>query len=158
MSYEKVKELFDSEGIGERLVVHDDIGDTVQHAAAILRCKPEQIAKTMSFQLQTGPIVVVMAGDVKVNSSKFKAVFHEKPVMIPGNKVESITGHMPGAVTPFALNDGVKVYLDTSIQRFTDMYAAGGSLNSTVHVTMGELCRLSNFTDWVDVCKDVQGM
>ena len=94
--------------MGERLVEHDELGDTVEHAAHVLGCKPEQIAKTMSLQLSTGPIVVAMAGDAKVNSSKFKAAFHEKAVMVPWDQVEEVIGHEPGAVTPFALNEGVK--------------------------------------------------
>lgn len=156
MSYARMRAFFDAQGLGDRLVEHDEVGDTVEHAAHVLGCKPEQIAKTMSFKLSTGPIVVAMAGDAKVNSSKFKATFHEKAVMVPWDQVEEIIGHEPGAVTPFALNDGVKVYLDISMKRFADMYAAGGSLNSTVHLTMPEIERLTGYTDWVDICKGWQ--
>lgn len=153
MSYENVKRYFDQNGLGERLTVRDQIGDTVEHAAQAIGCRPEQIAKTMSFLLKDGPILVVMAGDAKVNSSKFKACFHEKAVMVPWDQVETVIGHEPGAVCPFAVIDGVRVFLDISLKRFDDIHAAGGSLNSTVHLTLDELIEHSHMTDWVDVCK-----
>lgn len=153
VSYERVKSYFDSVGLGDRLTVRQQVGDTVEHAAEAIGCEPARIAKTMSFQLADGPILVVMAGDAKVNSSKFKAAFHEKSVMIPWEQVEELIGHVPGAVTPFALNDGVRVYLDVSLKRFDYIHAAGGSPNSTIWLTLDELVKHSGAAGWVDVCK-----
>lgn len=153
MSYEKVKEYFDSVGLGERITLRNEIGDTVEHAAQAIGCEPERIAKTMSFMLGDEPALVVMAGDAKVNSSKFKAQFHQKAVMIPWDQVEAVIGHEPGAVCPFAVSEGVKVYLDISLKRFSDVHTAGGSLNSTIHLTLEELARHSHMEQWVDVCK-----
>lgn len=153
MSYEKVQKYFDSVRLGDRVTVREEIGDTVEHAAKAIGCEPERIAKTMSFIVEEKPILVVMAGDAKVNSSKFKAAFHQKAVMISGDKVEALVGHEPGAVCPFAVNEGVKVYLDVSLKRFEDIHAAGGSLNSTVHLTLPELIEHSHMEEWVDICK-----
>lgn len=153
MSYEKVKVYFDGVGLGDRVVVREHIGDTVEHAAESIGCEPARIAKTMSFLLDSGPILVVMAGDDKVNSSKFKAAFHQKASMIPGDQVEALIGHEPGAICPFAANEGVRVYLDISLKRFDFIHAAGGSLNSTVKLTLEELVIHSASAGWIDVCK-----
>ena len=153
MSYEKVKAYFDRVGLGDRLTVRDQIGDTVEHAAMAIGCEPARIAKTMSFLLNDGPILMVSAGDAKVNSSKFKAAFHQKAVMIPGDQVETLIGHEPGAVCPFAVKEGVRVYLDISLKRFDTIHAAGGSLNSTVYLTLDELILHSHMVEWVDLCK-----
>lgn len=152
MSYERVKEYFDSHGMGDHITVHAQVGDTVEHAAAMLHCEPARIAKTMSYQLKTGPILIVSAGDAKVNSSKFKQHFHEKAVMVPWDQVEAVIGHVPGAVTPFGLNPGVRVYLDESLRRFDYIHAAGGSVNSTIRLTMDEMVQHANAVEWIDVC------
>lgn len=156
MSYEKVKEYFDQHGLGDRLTVQDQISDTVQHAAEAIGCEPERIAKTLSFKLKDSPILIVTAGDARVNSSKFKTMFHQKPVMIPGDEVEEAIGHAPGGVCPFAVKDNVNIYLDISLKRFTDVHAAAGSLQATVHLTLDELEKHSHMKDWVDVCKNWQ--
>lgn len=153
MSYERVKNYFESVGLGDRVTVHDEVGDTVEHAAAMLGCEPARIAKTMSFLLDDGPILIVSAGDAKVNSSKFKAFFHQKAVMIPWDEVNALIGHEPGAVCPFAVNDNVRVYLDVSLKRFSDIHAAAGDLYSTVHLTLNELVENSGMAGWVDLCK-----
>jgi len=153
MSYEKVQAYFESVGLGECVSVREEVGDTVEHAAAAIGCEPEQIAKTMSFTLDGIPILVVCAGDAKIDNAKFKAKFHKKATMMTWEKVETIIGHQPGAVCPFALNDGVKVYLDTSLKRFKDIHAAGGSLTSSVHLSLDELVVHSHMLEWVDVCK-----
>jgi prolyl-tRNA editing enzyme YbaK/EbsC (Cys-tRNA(Pro) deacylase) len=134
------------------VTIREHIGDTVAHAAEAIGCEPARIAKTMSFLLDSGPILVVLAGDAKVNSAKFKAAFHQKAVMIPFDQVEQRIGHEPGAVTPFAVHEDAKVYLDISLKRFESIHAAGGSLNSTVHLTLEEFMQHSRMTDWVDVC------
>ena len=153
MSYEKVKEYFDGVGLGERVVIREHIGDTVEHAAEAIGCEPARIAKTMSFIQDSKPVLVVMAGDAKVNNTKYKACFHQKAVMIPGDQVETLIGHVPGAVCPFAIHEGVNVYLDISLKRFDIVYTAGGSANSTIKLTLEELEKHSAPADWVDVCK-----
>ena len=153
MSYESVKAQLESVGLGDRLTVHDTVGDTVEHAAEMLGCEPARIAKTMSYRLKDGvPILIVSAGDAKVNSSKFKQHFHEKAVMIPWDEVEEAIGHVPGAVTPFGLKPEVRVYLDVSLKRFDYIHAAGGSLNSTMRLTLSELEEHADPVAWVDIC------
>lgn len=153
MSYENVKKYFDEVGLGERVVVREHIGDTVEHAAQAIGCEPARIAKTMSFLVNEKPILIVMAGDAKVNNPKYKAYFHQKAIMIPGSQVEEMVGHLPGAVCPFALKEGVKVYLDVSLKRFDILYTAGGSLNSTIKLSLEELVQHAKPVEWIDVCK-----
>lgn len=153
MAYEKVKEYFDSVGLGERVVIREHTGDTVEHAAEAIGCEPARIAKTMSFMQSGEPALVVMAGDAKVNNTKYKACFQQKAIMIPGDQVEALIGHIPGAVCPFAINDNVKLYLDVSLKRFDIVYTAGGSTNSTIQLSIEELEKRSKHSGWVDVCK-----
>lgn len=152
MSYEKVKEYLKSVGLEDRLIIRDNI-DTVEHAAQTIGCEKERIAKTMSFLVKNEPIVIVMAGDAKVDNASYKAKFHQKAKMISYQDVEEIVGHMPGGVCPFALNDHVKVYLDISLKRFETVHAAGGSANSTVELSNEELEKYTNYVEWIDVCK-----
>ena len=152
MSYISVKKLFDDYGIGDKIVVHQNASDTVIHAAEAIGCKPEEIAKTMSFYIGDKPIVICMAGDAKVSNSKYKAYFHTKAKMIPWDEVENMTGHEPGGVTPFACNPDVSVYLDVSLKRFNLVHAAAGSKDSSAGVTIEELEKLTNYIDWIDVC------
>lgn len=153
MSYEKVKAYFDAIGLPDRITVQKLTGDTVEHAAEVIGCTPAEIAKAMSFLVNDQPVMVVMAGDAKVNSSKFKASFHQKPVMVPFDEVENRIGHKPGGVCPFAVNEGVPVYLDVSLKRFTQVYTAGGTDTATIRVSVAELERYSRAAGWVDVCK-----
>ncbi|MCD8015325.1 MAG: YbaK/EbsC family protein [Lachnospiraceae bacterium] len=153
MSYEAVKKFFEEKNLGDRVVVRDHIGDTVEHAAEAIGCKPEHIVKTMSFLQDGKAVLICMAGDAKVDNPKYKAMFHQKAVMIPGEQVERLTGHVPGAVCPFAIPADVDVYLDVSLKRFEVIYTAGGSLNSTVKLSLPELEKYANPVSWVDVCK-----
>lgn len=152
MAWEKVKKYLEDKGYGERFAVHEATCDTVQHAAETVGCTEAQIAKTMTFLLSDGPIAIVCAGDAKVKNGKFKAQFGQKAVMIPFDKVEEYIGHAPGGVCAFALKPEVRVYLDESLRRFTEIWSAGGSGNSTVHLSPDELAELSGMTAWVDVC------
>lgn len=151
MSLKKVQELFKKNNLEDLVQIHE-ISDTVIHAAESIGCKPEEIAKTMSFYVYNNPIVICMAGDAKVSNSKYKAYFHTKAKMIPLDEVEKETGHEVGGVTPFACKDNVKVYLDVSLQRFKVVHAAAGSKDSSVGVTKEILEKLTNYVDWVDVC------
>ena len=153
MSYEKVKAFFDNKNMGDHLTVHATPCDTVTHAAENIGCEEAQIAKTMSFLVDEElPIVIVSAGDAKVKSKKYKEVFHKKAKMVPWDEVTAIIGHEPGGVCPFALNEGVKVYLDVSLQRFTDVHAAAGRPDATVHLTIEELEQTADSEGWIDVC------
>ncbi len=154
MSYENVKAYFEGRNLGERVIVREHIGDTVEHAAEAIGCRPEHIAKTMSFIQNGEPVLICMAGDAKISNPKYKQTFHQKAVMIPGGQVEELVGHIPGAVCPFAIKEGVKVCLDVSLKRFETVYTAGGSLNSTVTLSLSEMEEHSNPSGWVDVCKD----
>lgn len=153
MSYQAVKNYFEQAGILDHITEHDQTGDTVEHAARTIGCSPAEIAKALSFLVDDKPVMVVMAGDTKVNSSKFKAYFHQKPAMIPFGQVEELTGHAPGGVCPFAVKDGVSVYLDISLKRFSVIYTAAGTDMATIRLTLSELEEHAHAAGWVDVCK-----
>ena len=153
MSCEKVKAYLESVGFGERFCVREMTADTVAHAAEAIGCTEAEIAKTMSFMLKDeGVIVIVASGDTKIANAKFKATFGCKAAMLPFDRVEELTGHAPGGVCPFALREGVRVYLDESLKRFAVSHASGGSHNTTVGLTPDELERIAAPIAWVDVC------
>lgn len=127
--------------------------DTVEHAAQQIGCSEAEIAKTLSFLVDEKPVIVVMAGDTRVNSSKFKAQFHEKPHMIPREDVERITGDLPGGVCPFAIPVGIPIWLDISLKRFETVHPAGGDEFTSVAITPTELARASGAIGWCNVCK-----
>ena len=114
------------------------------------------IAKSLSFQVNGNPILVVAAGDVKVDNTKYKAQFGTKAKMLTVDEVEAMIGHAVGGVCPFAVNEGVTVYLDESLKRFQTVFPACGSSNSAIELTLPELEQYSGFTEWVDVCKGWQ--
>lgn len=153
MSYENVKHYFERIGLSDRITEHEMTGDTVEHAAEIIGCTPAEIAKALSSLVNEKPVMVVMAGDARVNSSKFKATFHQKPTMVPREDVERLIGHRPGGVCPFAVNKDVPVYLDVSMKRFEKVHTAGGTDMATICVSIAELDRYSDAVEWVDVCK-----
>lgn len=153
MSYQAVRAYFEQAGIIDHITEHDQTGDTVEHAAQTIGCTPAEIAKALSFLVDGKPVMVVMAGDAKVNSSKFKTYFHQKPTMIPWEQVEELVGHAPGGVCPFAVNEAVRVYLDASLKRFSVIHTAAGTDMATIRLTMAELEEHARAAGWVDVCK-----
>lgn len=153
MAIEKVREYFSSLGIEDKIKEFDVSSATVELAAIALGCEGARIAKTMSFALSDGDILIVAAGDVKIDNHKFKEEFHQKAKMLPFDQCESRIGHAAGGVCPFAVNDGVKVYLDESMKRFEIVYPAAGSASSAVELTIKELEQYSGYEKWVDVCK-----
>lgn len=153
MSFQAVQQYFDAVGLGDRVKELDQSSATVELAAQALGCEPKQIAKTMSFLVENAPILIVTAGDAKIDNKKYKNLFHQKAKMIPGEQVEEYIGHAPGGVCPFLIQPEVKVYLDVSLKRFTAVYPAAGSGNSAVHLTLDELMKYSHYEQWVDVCK-----
>ena len=154
MSIEKVKAYFTPLGLAGRIQEFDVSSATVELAAAALGVEGARIAKSMGFKLGEKAILVVTAGDQKVNSGKYKAQFGEKAKMLTFEEAHTMVGHDPGGVCPFALPEDVKVYLDVSMKRFDTVFPAAGSANSAIEMTCEELERYSsNFIAWVDVCK-----
>lgn len=153
MSLEKVQDYFDSCQMKERIQVFSQSSATVELAAKAVGCEPAHIAKTLSFLQGEQAVLIVTAGDVKIDNPKYKARFHQKAKMIPGELVEFYIGHAPGGVCPFAVKEGVPVYLDESLRRFETVYPAAGSGNSAIGLTIAELETHSKTCGWVDVCK-----
>lgn len=154
MAIEKVKAYFAQFGMEERVMEAATSSATVEEAAVTLGCGPERIAKTLSFRTDRDVILVVTAGDQKIDNKKYRAQFDCKANMLKFEEVESLTGHGVGGVCPFAVNEGVKVYLDDSLKRFETVFPAAGSSNSMIELTIPELERYSNSCGWVDVCKE----
>lgn len=154
MSIEAVKTYFRSLGIEDRIQEFSVSSATVELAAQALHCAPERIAKTLSFQVEDAPVLIVAAGDAKIDNSKFKSQFHTKAKMLtPDEAVEKI-GHAVGGVCPFAVKEGVEIYLDESLKRFQTVFPACGSANSAIELTIPELEQYSGSSQWVDVCKN----
>lgn len=153
MALEKVIAYFDQTGLKDRVKVFDQSSATVELAAQAVGCEPAHIAKTMSFLLGDKAILIVTAGDARIENKKYKALFHQKAKMIPWDDVESYIGHAPGGVCPFEINEGVDTYLDVSLKRFETVYPAAGSDNSAVALSIEELEKHSNSIGWIDVCK-----
>ena len=139
MSIEKVKKYFDLYGIKERILEFDVSSATVALAAQALGCEEARIAKTLSFEIGEKCILVVAAGDMKIDNSKYKQQFLAKAKMLSFDKVEERIGHAVGGVCPFAVNEGVEVWLDKSLDRFNTVFPACGSSNSAIELTMAEL-------------------
>ena len=153
MSVESVREFFDRNGLSQALLFSETTSDTVEHAAELLGCEPCQIAKTMSFLVGDGAVIIVTAGDRKIDNAGYKAQFGTKAKMIPFDAVEQYTGHLPGGVCPFALKEGVPVYLDESLKRFDVVYTGAGDEHHTARVTLPQLEQLSFAVGWINVCK-----
>ncbi len=153
--FAKAKEHLDKYGMGELVSEFDVSSATVGEAAIAVGVTEGEIAKTLSFLVDEKPILIVVAGDVKIDNAKYKARFHAKAKMIPFENVEELIGHAVGGVCPFGINEGVEVYLDDSLRRFEIVYPACGSSNSAVKMTIPQLEEASVFNEWVDVCKSV---
>jgi prolyl-tRNA editing enzyme YbaK/EbsC (Cys-tRNA(Pro) deacylase) len=154
MAIEKVKSYFKQYGIENQILEFDVSSATVELAAQALNCEPCRIAKTLSFITKEGPILIVTAGDAKVDNHKYKEKFGTKAKMPASDEVESVIGHGVGGVCPFAVNEGVVVYLDESLKCFETVFPACGSSNSAIELTIEELEKYSNYKEWVNVCKD----
>ena len=154
MSLEQVKQYFDSLGLGQRVHELAQSSATVEEAAVAVGCEPERIAKTMSFLLGEEPILIVTAGDARIDNKKYKEHFHQKAKMIPGELVEQYVGHAPGGVCPFVIPEKTCVFLDVSLKRFEIVYPAAGTSNSADELSFKELEDCSRSREWIDVCKD----
>ena len=156
MSIEKVRAYFENFGIADRICEFDVSSATVELAAIAIGVEGARIAKSMSFKLDDdAPIIIVTAGDRKIDNAKYKAYFHVKAKMLTFDEACAFTGHAPGGVCSFALPENVKTYLDVSLKRFDTVFPAAGSANSAIEMTCEELEKYSsNFVAWVDVCKE----
>ena len=154
MAIEKVREYFRQFGIENRIREFDVSSATVELAAQALGCEPAKIAKSIALKLSSGCILIIAAGDVKISNPKFKEEFGEKAKMLSFEEVEPSIGHAVGGVCPFAINSGVKVYLDVSLKRFSTVFPACGSSNSAIELSIEELEKYCSFEKWVDVCKE----
>ena len=152
MSIERVRAFMREHGMEHRILEFDVSSATVELAAVAVGCEPARIAKTLSFMVDGGPVLVVAAGDAKVDNRRFKEQFHTKARMLTPDEAVTLVGHAVGGVCPFAVNDGVRVYLDKSLRRFRTVYPACGSSSSAIELTLDELQQLSG-GEWADVCK-----
>ena len=154
MAIEKAKEYLKKYGLDDKVMEFDVSSATVDLAAQALGCEGKRIAKSLSFMVDDKAILVVAAGDAKVDNPKFKAQFHTKAKMLSPEQCENMVGHAVGGVCPFGINDDVKVYLDESLKRFETVYPACGSSNSAIELTPAKLEEVSECEGWVDVCKN----
>ena len=152
MSIERVRAFMRERNMEDRILEFDVSSATVALAAEAVGCAPERIAKTLSFLVDGGAVLVVAAGDARVDNPKFKAQFYTKAKMLTPEEVVNLVGHAVGGVCPFAVNEGVRVYLDESLRRFETVFPACGSSNSAIELTLSELEQLSG-GEWIDVCK-----
>lgn len=155
MAIEKVREYFKTQGMEERIQEFEVSSATVALAAQALGCDENRIAKTLSFHVGEKVVLIVAAGDAKIENPKYKAFFGVKAKMLAYEETEELIGHAVGGVCPFAVNEGVEVYLDESLKRFETIFPACGSSNSAIELTINELEQHSGFISWIDVCKIV---
>lgn len=153
MSMERARKWLTQFGFADRIREFSVSSATVELAAKALGTEEARIAKTLSFLVDGAPVLIVAAGDVKIDNPKYKALFHTKAVMLPADQVEQLVGHAVGGVCPFGVKEGVQVYLDESLKRFETVFPACGTANSAVELTIPELERCSGYMAWIDVCK-----
>lgn len=156
MSIERVRSYFEKYNIENKILEFQVSSATVELAALALNCEPQRIAKTLSFLVNDKAILIVAAGDAKIDNKKYKAQFGAKAKMLAPDQVEDMIGHAIGGVCPFGINEGVTVYLDESLKRFETVFPACGSSNSAIELTIEELEKYSGFTQWVNVCKEYE--
>ena len=153
MSIERVREYFAQYNMQDRIQEFAVSSATVELAAEALHTDAKRIAKTLSFLVEDKPVLIVTAGDAKIDNSKFKSQFHVKAKMLGFDEVEPLVGHAVGGVCPFGVRDGVEVYLDISLKRFETVFPACGSANSAIELSVSELEQFSGYIAWIDVCK-----
>jgi len=152
MSIEEVKSYFEKFNMKDRILEFEVSSATVELAAAALNCEPARIAKTLSFIAGEQVILIVTAGDSRIDNAKYKARFGAKAKMLASDETVNLIGHAIGGVCPFAVKEGVIVYLDESLKRFKTVFPACGSGNSAIELTIEELEKYSNYAAWVEVC------
>lgn len=153
MSIEKARAYLEAQGVADRIQEFDVSSATVELAAQAVGVEGARIAKTLSFKQGDSCILIVTAGDARIDNHKFKERFSMKATMLPHDDVERLIGHDVGGVCPFGINEGVPVYCDESMKRFTTVFPAAGSDNSAIELTPEELFKFSRSLEWIDVCK-----
>lgn len=153
MSYENAKAHLEKYNLADRIQLFDVSSATVELAAQAVGVEGARIAKTLSFKLENGCILILAAGDARIDNKKYKGTFHKKACMPSADEVLEQIGHPVGGVCPFGINPGIPVYLDESLKRFDIVYPAAGTGNSAVKLTIDELYTCSEAVGWVDVCK-----
>jgi prolyl-tRNA editing enzyme YbaK/EbsC (Cys-tRNA(Pro) deacylase) len=153
MSIDKVREYFKQWNKEDMILEFDVSSATVELAAQALHCEPQRIAKTLAFKVDYTCVLIVAAGDAKIDNAKFKRLFNKKAKMLAPQEVIEFVGHAIGGVCPFGVNEEVRVYLDISIKRFNTVFPACGSSNSAIELTPNELEKYSKSIEWIDVCK-----
>lgn len=156
MSIERARAHLRKWNLEERIQEFEVSSATVELAAKALNIEGARIAKTLSYMVDGGAVLVVAAGDIRVDNRKFKDAFHTKAKMLTPEQASELIGHAVGGVCPFGVNEGVKVYLDESLKRFNTVFPAAGSSNSAIELTIPELEETSLCTGWVDVAKEVE--
>jgi prolyl-tRNA editing enzyme YbaK/EbsC (Cys-tRNA(Pro) deacylase) len=156
MAIEKVRQYFKQWNMEDKILEFEVSSATVELAAQALNCEPQRIAKSLAFKMDERCILVVAAGDTKVDNAKYKAQFGQKAKMLTADEVMDLVGHAIGGVCPFGINEGVEVYLDESLKRFKTVFPACGSSNSAMELTINELEKYSKYKQWIDVCKGWQ--
>ncbi len=156
MSIELVRDCLKQWGMDQKILEFPVSSATVELAAEAVGCEPARIAKTLSFRLPDGVILIVAAGDARIDNAKFKSLFHTKAKMLPSDEVAAETGHAPGGVCPFGIPSHVRVFLDLSLKRFSTVFPACGSSNSAIELTPAELEMCSGSHSWIDVCRGWQ--
>lgn len=155
MAFEQAKKHFEKWNMEGKVLEFSESSATVELAALAVGCEPARIAKTLSFKIGEDPILIVTAGDMKIDNQKYKAQFSTKAKMLTPDEVTEKIGHSVGGVCPFGIKEGVTVYLDDSLKRFTTVFPACGSSNSAIELTLLELEMCSGFKAWIDVCKNL---
>lgn len=153
MAIDKVKEYFKKYNMEDKIMEFDTSSATVELAAVTVGVIPARIAKTLSFKSEEGCLLIVTAGDSKIDNSKFKKEFKMKAKMLSSDEVLNLVGHVIGGVCPFAINENIPVYLDESMKRFDTVFPACGSSNSAIELSCEELFKYSKAEKWIDVCK-----
>ena len=153
MSLEKATAFLEKAGYADRIKLFDISTATVPEAAAAIGCDESRIAKTLSFSQREGCALIVMAGDCKIDNSKYKARFSQKATMLSYEEASTLVGHDVGGVCPFGVNEGVRIFLDVSLKEYDTVYPAAGNAGSAVRLTPDELESILFGVEWIDVCK-----
>lgn len=153
----KVQTYLEQYGLADRVRSFDESTATVAEAAAALGCEPGRIAKTLAFRAADGgAVLIVTAGDARVDNRKFRELFSVKPRMLTPDETEALTGFAPGGVCPFGASEGVRIVLDNSLRRYETVFPACGTSNSAIEITPDDLSAILPAAEWVDVSRDCQ--
>ena len=157
MSYERARQYLEEKGFADRIRLFEVSSATVELAAKAVGTEPGRIAKSLTFKVEDKPVMILTAGDVKIDNAKYRHFFHAKAKMLTFDEVESLIGHAVGGVCPFGIEPGVEVYLDDSLKRYDVVYPACGTDNSAVELSIADLEACSGYREWIDVCKGIDG-